>query len=82
MKITPIGIYGSYPAAFGATGCYLVESENAKIVLDLGCGAFSRLRGFVDPSLVDAFILSRQACNILSGYARGQILSDKERKHA
>ena len=58
MKITPIGIYGSYPAAFGATGCYLVESENAKIVLDLGCGAFSRLRGFVDPSLVDAFIIT------------------------
>lgn len=57
MKITPIGIYGPYPAAFGASGCYLVEGET-RIVLDLGCGAFSRLRGFADPSLVDAFVLT------------------------
>ena len=58
MKITPIGIYGSYPAAYGATSCYFVESGNAKIVLDIGCGAFSRLLGLIDPALVDAYIIT------------------------
>ena len=58
MKITPIGIYGSYPAPRGATSCYYAECENARLVLDLGCGALSHLLDVLDPALVDAFVIT------------------------
>lgn len=58
MEILPIGIYGPYPAAGGATSCYLVRGESGNVVLDLGSGALSALMRRVDVADVDAFLLT------------------------
>ena len=58
MEILPIGIYGPYPAAGGATSCYLVRGETGNVVLDLGSGALSALMRRVDVADVDAFLLT------------------------
>lgn len=58
MQIIPIGIYGSYPPAGGATSCYLVQSANTKAVLDLGSGALSALSSVASPVMIDVFVLT------------------------
>lgn len=58
MKILPIGVNGPYPAAGGATSCYLVVGDGGKVVLDLGSGALSALLKVTDPESVEAFVLT------------------------
>lgn len=58
MIITPIGIYGPYPAAGGATSCYLVEQGSTRVALDFGSGSLSRIQKFVDPSRLDGIVLT------------------------
>lgn len=58
MKITPIGIYGPYPAAGGATSCYLVESGTVRVALDFGSGSLSRIQKHADPANLDGIILT------------------------
>jgi ribonuclease BN (tRNA processing enzyme) len=58
MKLTVLGKYGPFPAATGACSGYLVETDQASIILDLGNGALSRLL-YKKPRLtVDGVILS------------------------
>ena len=49
MLLRIIGECGPYPKPLGATSCYLLETENNKIVLDMGSGAFSKLSDIVKP---------------------------------
>ncbi len=58
MEITPVGIYGAYPAPGYATACYLVQGGGATVVLDLGSGSLSGLAKYVGLAEVDAFVLS------------------------
>lgn len=58
MRIIPIGIYGPYPPAGKATSCYLVDNGRARVVIDLGSGSLSRLRLYVRPQDVSAFIVT------------------------
>ena len=58
MKITAIGINGPLPDKGGASSCYLVENKNTKIVLDMGSGAISSLRKYINLNEIDAIILS------------------------
>lgn len=59
MKLTVLGKYGPYAkSGTGAGSCYLVESKDAKIVLDMGPGSLSRLTAKVELKAVDAFIFS------------------------
>ena len=59
MELKTLGIYGPYPKA-GGTACssYLVRTEKAKLVLDFGTGALTRLTAEEDVGSVDAIILS------------------------
>ncbi len=58
MKLTVLGKYGPYPAVGGATSGYLLETEKASFVLDMGSGVFSRLEGKIAPEKVDCIIIS------------------------
>ncbi len=55
-----LGCDGSYPAPGGATSGYLLRAGGATIWLDAGTGTFARLQQFVDPSSIDAVILSHE----------------------
>lgn len=58
MKLTVLGNEGPFPSAGGATSGYLLQTKENLICLDMGSGAFSRLRAFIDPLAVSAVILS------------------------
>lgn len=58
MKITVLGKYCSFPAPNGCCSGYLVESENASFVIDLGSGALSRLLKLKPTLNIDALILT------------------------
>ena len=58
MKLTVLGRYGPYPAPGGRCSGYLVETDSACVVLDLGAGAMGSLMR-VRPGLdFDALLLS------------------------
>ena len=59
MQLTALGIYGPYPKA-GDHACssYLVQTENANIVMDFGSGALTRLLNKIDVNDLDAIVLS------------------------
>ena len=59
MELTVVGAgpaYSDDPGAVGAS--YLVENGGSALVLDLGQGAFSRLAATIEPSRVEAFLIS------------------------
>lgn len=58
MKLTVVGCSGSYPGPDSPASCYLLEHEGARLVLDLGNGAFGALQRYCDPYEVDAVVLS------------------------
>lgn len=48
MKLTVIGCSGGFPTAHSSASSYLVEHDGARLVLDLGNGAFGSLQRHVD----------------------------------
>ncbi|HEX2176231.1 MAG TPA: MBL fold metallo-hydrolase [Nocardioidaceae bacterium] len=75
MKLTIIGMSGSYPGPDSPASCYLVEQEHAggvyRLLLDLGNGALGPLQRHVDLDKVDAVLLSHlhaDHCIDLCGY--------------
>jgi ribonuclease BN (tRNA processing enzyme) len=58
MRLTIVGCSGSVPGPDSPSSCYLVEHDGFKVLLDLGHGAFGALQKYVDPSLIDAVLLS------------------------
>lgn len=63
MKLTIVGMAGSFPAPSSPTSCYLVQAQDScgrvwSLVLDLGSGAFGPLQSVVDPFLVDAVAIT------------------------
>jgi len=58
MKLTVLGKYGPYPAAGGACSGYLLETNDAKILIDCGNGVLSRLQSFVELEKLDAILVS------------------------
>lgn len=75
MKLTVVGMSGSYPGPESPASCYLVEQQDAgrthRLVLDLGSGAFGPLQRYVDPLDLDAILLTHlhaDHCLDLCGY--------------
>src|SRR5690625_3266221 len=58
MKLTVVGHWGGYPAAKGATSCYLLEKDNFALVIDMGSSALSKLQTYIDVTHIDAVILT------------------------
>jgi ribonuclease BN (tRNA processing enzyme) len=59
VELTVLGAGPAYTDRPGATGAaYLVRSGATAIVLDLGQGSFTRLAGAIEPSRLDAVVVS------------------------
>ncbi len=58
MKLTVLGKYGPFPQAGGACSGYLIETEQTKVVLDLGSGTLSNLIKLYPTLPIDAVFLS------------------------
>ncbi len=63
MRLTVVGCSGSVPGPDAAASCYLVEADDAagrtwRVVLDLGSGALGPLQRHLDPTRLDAVLLS------------------------
>ena len=58
MKLTIVGCSGSVPGPASAASSYLVEHDGYRLLLDLGSGAFGALQRHLDPTAVDALVLS------------------------
>jgi ribonuclease BN (tRNA processing enzyme) len=59
MLLSVIGAGPAYTDRPGATGAaYLLRADSASVLLDLGQGSFARLAGLVDPTTLDAIVIS------------------------
>ncbi|WP_053956515.1 MBL fold metallo-hydrolase [Inediibacterium massiliense] len=58
MKITVIGYWGAYPQKNEATSSYLLQTEQANILIDCGSGALSKLQNYIALEKLDAVVLS------------------------
>ena len=59
IELTVLGAGPAYTARPGAVGAaYLLRCGDATLVLDLGQGAFTNLAGAVEPSSVEAYVIS------------------------
>ncbi|MFM2105383.1 MAG: hypothetical protein RL338_415 [Chloroflexota bacterium] len=59
MELTVVGAGPAWSDRPGAVGaCYLVRTGGTSIVLDLGHGAYAGLAGLVEPSAIDAVVVS------------------------
>lgn len=58
MKLTCIGKYGPFPKAGESCSCYLLSHGGKNVVLDLGCGALSKLLLKLHVRDIDAVVLS------------------------
>ncbi len=58
MKLTILGSSAAYPGPGQACSGYLIESSKAKFLIDLGTGSLANLFKWVDPSDLDALIIS------------------------
>ncbi|MEP7763319.1 MBL fold metallo-hydrolase [Sanguibacter sp. 25GB23B1] len=63
MRLTIVGMAGSFPSPSSPASCYLVQADDDagrtwSVVLDLGSGALGALQEVVDPFDVDAVAIS------------------------
>ena len=59
MLLSVIGAGPAYTDRPGATGAaYLLRADGSSLLLDLGQGSFARLAGLVDPTTLDAIVIS------------------------
>lgn len=76
MKLTIVGMSGSYAGPASPASSYLVQARDGEgrvwsLVMDLGSGAFGPLQKHVDPFEVDGLLISHlhpDHCSDLSGY--------------
>ena len=58
MKVTVLGCSGSVPGPDSPASGYLIEADGYRLVLDMGHGSFGALQRYVDPTAVDAIIIT------------------------
>lgn len=58
MQLTILGNNGPFPAAGGAASGYLVQTEAARILLDMGTGTLAALTALMPPENLTAIVFS------------------------
>ncbi|MCM3636232.1 MBL fold metallo-hydrolase [Sporosarcina luteola] len=58
MIVIPIGIWGGYPKANGATSSFLIEHDGFHCLVDCGSGVLSSLQNYVPLEKLDAVVIS------------------------
>lgn len=60
MRFTVLGSSGTYPTPANPASSYLVQTDDTSIWCDAGSGAFQALASVVDPTDVDAIVISHR----------------------
>ncbi|SDI42847.1 MBL fold metallo-hydrolase [Natribacillus halophilus] len=58
MKITPLGVWGAYPNANGATSAFLLEEQGFRCLIDCGSGVLSALQTHIALHELDALVIT------------------------
>jgi ribonuclease BN (tRNA processing enzyme) len=58
MRLTVVGCAPSYTRVGGASSCYLVQTDEHAIVLDMGQGSFRELARYIDPARIGGILIS------------------------
>lgn len=58
MKLTVLGMSGTWPPAGGATCGYLLSEGDTHVWLDAGTGTFSRLQEYIEVSALSAIVIT------------------------
>jgi ribonuclease BN (tRNA processing enzyme) len=75
VRTTIVGCAGSFPGPDSAASCYLIDTGDFRLVLDLGNGAIGPLQRYVGLGDVDAIVLSHlhgDHCLDMVGYSVAQ----------
>lgn len=60
MRLTILGCNGTYPTPGRPSSGYLIESDSATVWLDCGTGTFASLQEHIDPTRLDAIVISHE----------------------
>jgi ribonuclease BN (tRNA processing enzyme) len=72
VEVTVVGWAGSYPGPVSPTSCYLIDTGDFRLLLDLGSGALGALQQYADLADIDAVCLSHlhaDHCLDMCGYS-------------
>lgn len=58
MKVIPVGIWGGYPKANGATSSFLIEHDGFHCLVDCGSGVLASVQNYVPLEKLDAVVIS------------------------
>ncbi|WP_432363310.1 MBL fold metallo-hydrolase [Sporosarcina sp. UB5] len=58
MNVIPVGIWGGYPKANGATSSFLIEHDGFHCLVDCGSGVLASLQNYVPLEKLDAVVIS------------------------
>ncbi|MGN7385826.1 MBL fold metallo-hydrolase [Sporosarcina sp. SAFN-015] len=58
MKVIPVGIWGGYPKANGATSSFLIEHDRFHCLVDCGSGVLASLQNYVPLEKLNAVVIS------------------------
>ncbi|WP_252501737.1 MBL fold metallo-hydrolase [Sporosarcina sp. Marseille-Q4943] len=58
MNVIPVGIWGGYPKANGATSAFLIEHEGFHCLVDCGSGVLASAQNYVPLEKLDAVVIS------------------------
>lgn len=58
MNIIPLGIWGGYPKANGATSSFLIEHDGFHCLMDCGSGVLASLQNYLPLERLDAVVIS------------------------
>jgi ribonuclease BN (tRNA processing enzyme) len=58
VELTVLGTSGTWPPQGGATSGYLVQQDGYNLYVDAGTGTFARLQEHIEPSQIDAVLIS------------------------
>ena len=76
MQVTIVGCAGSFPRPESAASCYLIDTGDFKLVLDLGNGALGTLQQYAALDDIDAVCLSHlhaDHCLDMCGFAVAKV---------
>jgi ribonuclease BN (tRNA processing enzyme) len=58
MNVVPVGVWGGYPKANGATSSFLIEHDGFHCLVDCGSGVLASVQNYIPLEKLDAVVIS------------------------